>query len=91
MPHGVPEIPTREQCASRYHTIPERIGDLNVMADVTTMFGDMETTYETLDADYRAHGSLHEMDVPLIIYNYQAPVGAREEFQAKKDLLACLF
>ena len=48
---------------------PQELGDLVVEGDKNTMFGDSDEEYEILDAGYRAHGSLHEMELPMIIYN----------------------
>lgn len=82
---------SRSECAMRYHTIPERLGDLDVMGDVTTMFGEMDAAYEKLAPDYRAHGSLHEMDVPLILYNFKMALPDKSFFNANKDLAAFLW
>jgi len=46
-----------------------RIGDLIVLGDRDTVFGELDAPSEPLPAEYRSHGSLHEMDVPLLIYN----------------------
>jgi phosphonoacetate hydrolase len=86
---GIDAVLTREECAARYHTIPERVGDLNVMGDVTTMFGDAEDAYDVL-RDYRAHGSLHEMDVPLLIHNLPGPLPDPAGLEANKDLARVL-
>lgn len=83
---GVDGILTREEAAARYHLIPERLGDLVVLGDSETMFGDMDQPYETLDARYRAHGSTHEMDLPLIVYNAASKLPPAERFEANKDL-----
>jgi phosphonoacetate hydrolase len=88
---GVEAILSRNECAQRYHTIPERLGDLNVMGDATTMFGEADSAYEKLASDYRAHGSLHEMDVPLIIHNYKGKLPAPSFFNANKDVAAFLW
>ncbi len=55
-----------------------RIGDLIVLGDKDTVFGDLDTPSERLPAEYRAHGSLHEMDVPLVIHNAQAKLAAAD-------------
>jgi hypothetical protein len=39
---GVDGILTREEAARKYHLVPERLGDLVVLGDRETMFGDME-------------------------------------------------
>jgi phosphonoacetate hydrolase len=61
---GVETVLTRSEAVKRYHLMPSRIGDLIVLGDRDTVFGELDSEYESLPADYRAHGSLHEMDVP---------------------------
>jgi hypothetical protein len=61
------------------------------MGDATTMFGEADSAYEKLASDYRAHGSLHEMDVPLIIHNYKGKLPAPSFFNANKDVAAFLW
>ena len=66
---GVEGVLTKSEAVKRFRLMPERIGDLTVLGDEDTMFGDLTSRDEQLPATYRAHGSLHEMDLPLIIYN----------------------
>ena len=87
---GVDAVLGRAECAERFHTRPERIGDLNVMGDRRTMFGDCDATLEALPPGYRAHGSLHEMDVPVLIYNYGGVLPEASFFESNKDLTAVL-
>lgn len=87
---GVEKILSRKETADRYHLIPERVGDVNVFADKDTMFGDMDTDYEELHS-YRAHGSLHEMAVPLIIYNFNGGLPEPSYFEANKDIARFLY
>jgi phosphonoacetate hydrolase len=88
---GVEEILDRDTAAQRYHTLPEHLGDLIVNADQSTMFGDMDVSYQELPRSYRAHGSLHEMVLPLIIYNASGFTPSRNEIQANKDLTRFLW
>jgi phosphonoacetate hydrolase len=88
---GVEEILDRETAADRYHTLPEYLGDLIVNGDQRTMFGDMDVAFEELPSSYRAHGSMHEMALPLIIYNASGTLPAENEIQANKDLTRFLF
>jgi phosphonoacetate hydrolase len=46
-----------------------RIGDLVVLGDKDTVFGDLDVPMENLPASFRTHGSLHELNVPIIIHN----------------------
>ena len=62
-----------------------------VLGDPETMFGDLDTACEALPPTYRAHGSLHEMALPLIIYNYAGDLPPTDRFQTNKDLLHFLF
>jgi len=43
-----------------------------VLGDQDTVFGDLDAPSETLPAEYRAHGSLHEINVPLVIHHAEA-------------------
>jgi phosphonoacetate hydrolase len=67
---GVELVLSREEAAKQFLLMPERIGDLVVMADSVTVFGNLDNkAEEVLPAEYRTHGSKYEQDVPLIIYN----------------------
>jgi phosphonoacetate hydrolase len=66
---GVEEVLTREEAAKKFHLMSGRIGDLVVLGDENTVFGNLDTEYETLPANYRTHGSIHEAIVPLFVYN----------------------
>ena len=63
---GVDEALPREQAASKYHLLADRIGDIMVMASADTVFGDPSEV--TLPQTLRSHGSLHEETVPIIGY-----------------------
>jgi phosphonoacetate hydrolase len=67
-----------------------RIGDLIVLGDADTVFGELDGPSERLPPEYRAHGSLHEMDVPLLIYNAQAKLAA-EDFHYNWELARWLY
>ena len=66
---GVDEVITREEAAKRFYLMPERIGDLIVLGDSKTVFGDLDSESETLPDTYRSHGSLADARVPIFIYN----------------------
>lgn len=82
---GVAEVITRAEAAERYHLPAATIGELVVLADETTMFGEMEQTFNVLDKKYRNHGSTYEMEVPMIIYNCHPPLPV-DEYRYNKDL-----
>ena len=87
---GVETVLTRDQAAQKFHLHPGRIGDLAVLGDASTVFGDLPDGQESelLPAEYRSHGSQHEMSVPLVAWNNDHPyLGAPEH---NKDLLTPL-
>jgi phosphonoacetate hydrolase len=87
---GVETVLTRGEAVQRFHLMASRIGDLIVLGDRDTVFGELDAPFETLPAEYRAHGSLHEMDVPLIIFNAHARLNP-EDFQYNRDLARWLY
>lgn len=72
---GIEEVLTKKEAAKRFNLMPSRIGDLIVLGDNKTVFGDLQSEeYEKLPANYRTHGSLYEARVPIFIYNaHNAP------------------
>ena len=64
---GVEEAYNTEEAAQIFRLHRERIGDIFVLADETTVFGELETAVEPTDV--RSHGSRHESYVPIIGYN----------------------
>jgi len=68
---GIERVLTRSGAAAAFHLHPDRIGDLVVFGDTNTVFGDLNpgTESEQLPPEYRSHGSLHELQVPLYAYN----------------------
>ncbi|WP_190295256.1 alkaline phosphatase family protein [Mucilaginibacter rubeus] len=87
---GVETVLTRAEAAKKYHLPPNRIGDLVVLGDSTTVFGDLETgAEEDLPETYRSHGSVYEIKVPVIILN-AAKMPLDSYFNYNKDLAAWL-
>ena len=64
---GLEEVYSAEDAACRFRLHPERIGDIFVLADATTVFGELEAAIEPTAV--RSHGSRHESYVPIIGYN----------------------
>ena len=64
---GIEEVHSAEDAAGTFRLHRERIGDLFVLADKTTVFGELETAVEPTAV--RSHGSRHESYVPIIGYN----------------------
>jgi phosphonoacetate hydrolase len=87
---GVESVFTRSEAVKRFHLMASRIGDLIVLGDHDTVFGELDAPSEPLPAEYRAHGSMHEMDVPLVIYNAHTQLKP-EEFQYNRDLARWLY
>lgn len=85
---GIEAVLSRGDAAGRFRLHPGRIGDLMVLGDVSTVFGDLPPGIESdaLPVDYRSHGSLHERRVPLVASNNQTLLYARPP-QYNKDLL----
>jgi phosphonoacetate hydrolase len=88
---GVEEVITRDEAVSRFRLPGEYIGDLMVLGDRATVFGDLETPREELPDTYRAHGSLYESDVPLIIYNWNGDLPEPGYFHYNLHLTRFLF
>ncbi len=53
-----------EEAAQRFRLMPERLGDILVLADADTVFGDPAEV--TMPPGLRSHGSAHETTVPII-------------------------
>ena len=83
---GIEQVLTKSEAAKRFNLMPERIGDLVVIGDQDTVFGDLESSTEELEPAYRSHGSLHESQVPLIIYNSAVNLPPPESFKANLDI-----
>jgi len=83
---GVEAVLPRRDAAVKFGLMPERIGELAVFGDAETVFGELESPMEELEPGYRSHGSLHESEIPLIIYNSLVKLPAPEAFTANLDL-----
>jgi phosphonoacetate hydrolase len=88
---GVEAVLTRAEAARRFHLMPGRIGELVVLGDKETVFGELEAESEELPATYRTHGSLHESDVPLVIYNASGELPKADDIHTNFDLTRNLF
>jgi phosphonoacetate hydrolase len=65
---GVERILTREEAAREFRLMASRIGHLMVLGGKDTVFGELDDEQEKFPG-LRSHGSLHETDVPLFVYN----------------------
>ena len=87
---GVERVLTRAEAAREFKLMASRLGDLVVLGDRDTVFGNLETAMEVLPKDFRTHGSLHEVDVPVIVHN--APAAPRSDyFKHNLDLARWLY
>jgi len=77
---GVEEVIDRTEAVARFHLPGEFIGDLMILGDRDTVFGELETCGEELPTSYRAHGSLYEADIPLIIHSWSGELPPAETF-----------
>ena len=84
---GIEAVRTREEAAQDFDLMPERIGELVVTGDRDTVFGELDGGFERLEPSYRSHGSLHESEVPLVIYNCKEEVPAPTAFTRNADLI----
>jgi len=50
------------------------------------VFDELPGETEELEAGYRSHGSLHESDIPLVIYNSSGALPPADAFTANVDL-----
>ena len=64
---GVEEVYTAAKAAETFKLHAERIGDIFVLADCDTVFGELEQT--RAEVRLRSHGSRYESYVPVIGYN----------------------
>jgi phosphonoacetate hydrolase len=86
---GVERILTRKDAAREFKLMASRIGHLMVLGDQDTVFGELDDEKESFPG-LRSHGSLHETDVPLFVYNAKNAPSA-EYFSHNLDLARWLY
>ncbi len=62
---GVEVVLSRRQAAKLFHLDEERIGDILVLGEKNYVFGLVDQ--EVVKVSLRSHGSLHEVEVPIIM------------------------
>ena len=87
---GCERVLTREAAAREYKLMASRVGDLVVWGDKDTLFGEMDNDQENFSSGLRSHGSEHERNIPLLIYNAKN-VPSSDYFQHNLDLARWLF
>jgi phosphonoacetate hydrolase len=87
---GVERVLTRAQAAKELKLMASRIGDLVVIGNRDTVFGNLDSEMEVLPADFRSHGSFGEINVPVILHNAPAapPI---EYFRHNLDLARWMY
>ena len=67
--HGIESVRSREDAASFFELPPDRIGDLIVVSERSTVIGTAAARHDlsALDAPLRSHGGVSEQRVPLIV------------------------
>jgi phosphonoacetate hydrolase len=90
---GVEAVLTRAEAANRFHLMPERIGELVVLGDRETVFGETDAPFEVehLPPTFRTHGSLHEAIVPLVIYNASGTMPPADSIRTNFDMIRTLY
>jgi phosphonoacetate hydrolase len=89
MLEGVEQVLTRDEAATVFDLMPDRIGDLVVTGDRHTVFGALDHERETLATTYRSHGSRYEQAVPLIIRDENRKLHPKG-YRQNRDLTAGL-
>jgi phosphonoacetate hydrolase len=69
---GVEEVYSREAASREFGLMPDRIGDIFVLGDKDTVFGDFESS--EVPVGVRSHGSRHESAVPIIAFRAPGPI-----------------
>ncbi len=87
---GVERVLSRQEAAKEYKLMASRIGELVVWGDADTVFGEMDSEGETFRDGLRSHGCIHEIDIPLFVYNAKG-VPVPDYFQHNLDLARWLY
>jgi len=82
---GVEAVFPRWEAAREFDLLAERIGDLFVLADRATVFGQFPQA-ETALSRLRSHGSRHEARVPIIAYGARAGTAFERNFDPAAGL-----
>lgn len=88
---GVEQVLDRKTASQTYGLMESRIGDLVVFPDIETVFGDLEHEFEELGPNYRSHGSLYELEIPLLLHNVKGEPPRMRDLNYNLDLTRFLF
>ena len=84
---GVEDVLTREEAATRFRLPADAIGELMLLADVDTVFGELPRAEQRVSL--RSHGSVHEQRVPLYARNASVtPAGIQYHLDVTRSLAA---
>ena len=85
---GVEGVLDRWAAAETFELPADRIGDLVVLADASTVLGKSEAAHDLsqLNARLRSHGGLHERAVPIILSRPLEPIGLDGRTLYNRDL-----
>ncbi len=82
----VEEIYTREEAATSFHLLEDRIGDLLVLGTENVVFGEYEDKIR--EVSIRSHGSRYESTVPITGYNSKVESSSFQyNFDVVKNLI----
>ncbi len=87
---GAERVLTREEVAREYKLMPSRIGDFVVWGDQDTICGEMDMETDYLEGKVRSHGSLHEIEMPMFLFNAKGAPSA-DYFRHNLDLALWLY
>ena len=79
---GVEEVHLKVEAAATFDLMADRIGDLFVLADADTVFGEFPGAARRIrvPVDVRSHGSRHESAVPVLAYGGDPSVALRRNY-----------
>ena len=63
---GIEAVFVKEDAAERFELMADRIGDLLVLGEKDVVFGSFDEA--RVNVNVRSHGSLHENEVPMLVY-----------------------
>ncbi|MDP2066049.1 MAG: phosphonoacetate hydrolase [Burkholderiaceae bacterium] len=80
---GIEQVLTRAGAAARFELPPDRIGDLVVVSERSTVMGTSASKHDLsgLDAPLRSHGGVSEQRVPLIVNRKLPGLGLNRRFR----------
>jgi len=81
---GVEECRDRDEAVERFELMGRRIGDIFVLGDKDTVFGEFED--REVAVNVRSHGSRHESAVPIIVYQGRTDASCQRNFDVARGL-----